>query len=176
MFWHRCFSSTETRSQHKSLNVLLNIVVLCWFIECCSKKKRKKRRYRKKGRWIHKLDTEKTVQILPFLKHLSTESNNNANSRMGISRNLNVFGSKFNELKHKLINKMVLIVVFSVHFDKYKFFPFQQMHTLLKHKMLQFLYYTAPTCFGPRGPSSGSTYQNLTKVTISLKISVKTLC
>jgi hypothetical protein len=64
---------------------------------------------------------------------------------------------------------------FSVHFDKYKFFPFQQMHTLLKRKMLQFLYYTAPTCFGPHGPSSGSTYQNLTKITLSFKISVKTL-
>jgi hypothetical protein len=38
-----------------------------------------------------------------------------------------------------------------------KFFPFQKMHTLLKHKMLQFLDYTAPTCFGPHVPSSGST-------------------
>jgi hypothetical protein len=80
-----------------------------------------------------------------------------------------------------------LIVVFSVHFDKCKFFPFQQisisinsflsnkLHTLLKHKMLQFLYSTAPTCFGPHGPSSGSTYQNLIKIILSLKISVKTL-
>jgi hypothetical protein len=42
---------------------------------------------------------EKTVQILPFLIHLGTESNNNANNRMGISQNLKVFGSKFNELK-----------------------------------------------------------------------------
>jgi hypothetical protein len=42
------------------------------------------------------------------------------------------------------------------------------MHTLLKHKMLQFLYYTAPTCFGLHGPFSGSTYQNLTKITLSL--------
>jgi hypothetical protein len=51
------------------------------------------------------------------------------------------------------------------------------MHNLLKHKMLQFLFksvpYIAPTCFGPHGPSSGSTYQNLTKVTISLKYQLK---
>jgi hypothetical protein len=45
----------------------------------------------------------------------------------------------------------------------------QRMHYLLKHKILQFLFkyffYIAPTCFGPLGPSSGSTYQNLAKVT-----------
>jgi hypothetical protein len=68
-----------------------------------------------------------------------------------------------------------LIVFFFVHFDKYKFFPFQQMHILLNHKMLQFLYYAAPTSFGPHRPSSGSTFQNLTKITLSLKTSVKTL-
>jgi hypothetical protein len=39
------------------------------------------------------------------------------------------------------------------------------MHTLLIHKMLQFLYYTAPTCFGPHGPSSGSTYHPVTRHT-----------
>jgi hypothetical protein len=59
----------------------------------------------------------------------------------------------------------------------YKILSFQQMHNLLKHKMLQFLFkglsYTAPTCFGAHGPSSGSTYQNLTKVTISLKYQLK---
>jgi hypothetical protein len=40
------------------------------------------------------------------------------------------------------------------------------------------VFYIAPTCFGPTGPPSGSTYQNLTKVTtitVSIKISVKTL-
>jgi hypothetical protein len=46
------------------------------------------------------------------------------------------------------------------------------MHTLLKHKMLQFLFYTDPTCFGPHGPSSGSTYQNLTKITLSFNICI----
>jgi hypothetical protein len=68
---------------------------------------------------------------------------------------------------------------FSVHFNKYKILSFQQMHNLLKHEMLRFLFkglsYIAPTCFGPHGPSSGSTYQNLTKVTISLELSVKAL-
>jgi hypothetical protein len=33
--------------------------------------------------------------------------------------------------------------------------------------------YTAPTCFGPSGPSSGSTHQNLAKVTVSLKYQLK---
>jgi hypothetical protein len=68
---------------------------------------------------------------------------------------------------------------FSVYFDKYEILSFQQIHNLLKHKMLQFLFkclsYIAPTCFGPHGPSSGSTYQNLTTVIISLKLSVKVL-
>ena len=36
----------------------------------------------------------------------------------------------------------------------------QQMHFLLKHKMLQFVFkiylYMAPKCLGPFGPSSGS--------------------
>jgi hypothetical protein len=45
----------------------------------------------------------------------------------------------------------------------------QRMHYLLKHKTLQFVFkyffYIAPTCFGPIGPSSGNTYQNLAKVT-----------
>jgi hypothetical protein len=54
------------------------------------------------------------------------------------------------------------------------------MHYLLKHKILQFvfkyLFYIAPTCFGLIGPSSGSTYGNLakvTKTTASLKCQLK---
>jgi hypothetical protein len=59
----------------------------------------------------------------------------------------------------------------TVHFDKYEIFLVQQMHYLLKHKILQFLYkclnvhFSAPTYFGPLGPSSGSIHQNLAKVT-----------
>jgi hypothetical protein len=56
----------------------------------------------------------------------------------------------------------------------------QRMHYLLKRKILQFVFmcffYIAPTCFGPIGPSSGSTYQNLAKVakiTVSLKYQLK---
>jgi hypothetical protein len=52
----------------------------------------------------------------------------------------------------------------------------QQMHYLLKHKMLQFVFkclYMAPTCFGPSGPSSGSIYWNLTEVPVSLKHQLK---
>jgi hypothetical protein len=59
----------------------------------------------------------------------------------------------------------------------YKILSFQQMHNLLKHKMLQFLFkglsYIAPTCFGPHGPSSESTYQNLIKVAIFLNYQLK---
>jgi hypothetical protein len=54
------------------------------------------------------------------------------------------------------------------------------MYYLLKRKIPQFVFkyffYVAPTCFGPIGPSSGSTYQNLaevTKITISLKYRLK---
>jgi predicted alpha/beta superfamily hydrolase len=50
------------------------------------------------------------------------------------------------------------------------------MHYLLKHKILQFVFkylYTAPTCFGPSGPSSGSIYWNLIEVTVSLKHQLK---
>jgi hypothetical protein len=50
----------------------------------------------------------------------------------------------------------------------------QQMHSLLKHKMLQLTLkiplYMAPTCFGPLGPSSGSIRQNLAKVTVFVEI------
>jgi hypothetical protein len=46
----------------------------------------------------------------------------------------------------------------TVHFDKYENFLFQQMHYLLKHKILQFVfkclnvYFSASTCFDPSGP------------------------
>jgi hypothetical protein len=33
--------------------------------------------------------------------------------------------------------------------------------------------YTAPTCFGPFGPSSGSTHWNLVEVIVSLKYQLK---
>jgi hypothetical protein len=53
----------------------------------------------------------------------------------------------------------------------------QQMHSLLKHKMLQFTLkislYMAPTCFGPFGPSSGSIRRNLAKVTVFVESLVK---
>jgi hypothetical protein len=47
----------------------------------------------------------------------------------------------------------------------------QQIHSLLKHKMLQLC--TAPTCFGPFGPSSGSIRRNLAKVTVFVELLVK---
>jgi hypothetical protein len=59
----------------------------------------------------------------------------------------------------------------TVPFFKYEIFLVQQMHNLLKHKILQFVFkclnvcFSAPTCFGPLGPSSGSIHQNLAKVT-----------
>jgi hypothetical protein len=59
----------------------------------------------------------------------------------------------------------------TVHFDKYEIFLVQQMHSLLKHKIIQFVFkclnvhFSAPTCFGPLGPSSGTIQQNLAKVT-----------
>jgi hypothetical protein len=52
----------------------------------------------------------------------------------------------------------------------------QQMHYLLKHKMLQFVFkylFMASTCFGPFGPSSGSIHCNLAKVIVSLKYQLK---
>jgi hypothetical protein len=52
----------------------------------------------------------------------------------------------------------------------------QRMHYLLKREILQFVFkyffYIAPTCFGPTGPSSGGTYQNLAKVT-KIRVSLK---
>jgi hypothetical protein len=62
---------------------------------------------------------------------------------------------------------------FTVHFDNFKDFC-QQMHSLLKHKMLQLTpkisLYMAPTCFGPSGPSSGSIRRNIAKVTVFVEI------
>jgi hypothetical protein len=58
----------------------------------------------------------------------------------------------------------------TVHFDKFEIFLVQQMYYLLKYKTLQFVFkclnvhFSGPTCFGPLGPSSGSTHQNLAKV------------
>jgi hypothetical protein len=53
----------------------------------------------------------------------------------------------------------------------------QQMHSLLKHKMLQFTLkislYMAPTCFDPFGPSSGNIRRNLAKVTVFVELLVK---
>jgi hypothetical protein len=60
-----------------------------------------------------------------------------------------------------------------VNFDNFKDFC-QQMHSLLKHKMLQLTVkislYMDPTCFGPFGPSSGSIRPNLAKVTVFVEI------
>jgi hypothetical protein len=72
---------------------------------------------------------------------------------------------------------MILIVVLPRILISIKLF-FQQMHYLLKYKMLQFVFkslYRAPPCFGPSGPSSGSirVHWNLTKVTVSLKHQLK---
>jgi hypothetical protein len=54
------------------------------------------------------------------------------------------------------------------------------MHSLLKHKMLQLTLkislYMASTCFGPLGPSSGSVWQNLAKVTVFVELLVKIYC
>jgi hypothetical protein len=65
---------------------------------------------------------------------------------------------------------------FTVHFDKSKAF-FQQIHSLLKHKMLQLTLkislYMAPTCFGLFGPSSGSIRRNIAKVTVFVGLLVK---
>jgi hypothetical protein len=68
--------------------------------------------------------------------------------------------------------------------SKFKAFC-QQMHSLLKHKMLQFTLkislYMTPTSFGPLGPSSGRVGWNLVKVTVFVDIiskntSLKLLC
>jgi hypothetical protein len=58
--------------------------------------------------------------------------------------------------------------------QKLKAFFCQQMHSLLKHKMLQLTLkislYVAPSCFGPFGPSSGSIRWNLAKFTVFVEI------
>jgi hypothetical protein len=70
----------------------------------------------------------------------------------------------------------VLIVVLPCILVSSKLFC-QQMHSLLKHKMLQLTlkisFYMAPTCFGPFGPSSWSVRWNLAKVTVFVELSVK---
>jgi hypothetical protein len=81
----------------------------------------------------------------------------------------------FNKKCHELQWNCQIIIFhfnccFSMHFDNFKAFFCQQMHSLLKHKMLQLTLkislYVAPTCFGPFGPSSGSIWRNLAKVTV----------
>jgi hypothetical protein len=86
---------------------------------------------------------------------------------------------------------LILIVVLPCILISMKLFCLQ-MHCLLKHKMLQFvfkcfftqlLHVSVPldhhpgayTCFGPFGPSSGSIYWNLAKVTVSAQHPMHTL-
>jgi hypothetical protein len=74
------------------------------------------------------------------------------------------------------MTQFFLIVVLPWILTRSKLFC-QQMHSLLKHKMLQLTLkislYMAPTCFGPFGPSSGSIRQNLAKVTVFVELLVK---
>jgi hypothetical protein len=67
----------------------------------------------------------------------------------------------------------VLIVALSCILISSKLFC-QQMHSLLKHKMLQLTVkmslYMASTCFGSFGPWSGSIRRNLAKVTVFVEI------
>jgi hypothetical protein len=64
-----------------------------------------------------------------------------------------------------------------IYYLSSKFFFCKQMHSLLKHKMLQLTLkiplYMASTCFGPFGPSSGSIRRNLAKVTVFVELLVK---
>jgi hypothetical protein len=73
-------------------------------------------------------------------------------------------------------NYVILIVVLPCILIISKLFC-QQMHSLLKHKMLQLTFkislYMAPICFGPFGPSSGSIRRNLAKVTVFVGLLVK---
>jgi hypothetical protein len=67
----------------------------------------------------------------------------------------------------------------TLHRNRFIFKAFvPKMHSLLKHKMLQFTLKIslcmAPTCFGPFGPSSGSIGWNLAKVTVFVELLVKT--
>jgi hypothetical protein len=71
------------------------------------------------------------------------------------------------------IYKRVLIVVLPCILISSKLLC-QQMHSLLKHKMLQLTLkislYMAATCFVSFGPSSGSIRWNLAKVTVFVEI------
>jgi hypothetical protein len=71
------------------------------------------------------------------------------------------------------IYSVILIVVLPWILISSKLFC-QQMHSLLKHEMLQFTLtislYMAPKCFGLFGPSSGSIRRNLIKVTVFVEI------
>ena len=75
------------------------------------------------------------------------------------------------------LHELFLIVVFPCILISTKLFC-QQMHCLLKHKMLQFVLrislYRAPTCFGPSWTIIREHTWSLAKVTVSLKSSVKT--
>ena len=77
------------------------------------------------------------------------------------------------KIQTKFQYSVFLIVVLPCILISTKLFC-QQMHFLLKHKMLQFTLkislYIAPTCFGPFRPSSGSIRQNLAEVTVSAEI------
>jgi hypothetical protein len=71
----------------------------------------------------------------------------------------------------------ILVVVLQCILISSKLF-WQQMHSLLKHKMLQLTLkislYMAPTCFDPFGPSSGSIHRNLAKDSLCRIISKNT--
>jgi hypothetical protein len=68
-----------------------------------------------------------------------------------------------------ILMRRILIVVLPCILISSKLFC-QQMHSLLKHKMLQLTLkislYMAPTCFGPFGQSSGSIRWNLAEVSL----------
>jgi hypothetical protein len=76
---------------------------------------------------------------------------------------------------NNFLESSMIIVLYSRNFQS--FFFCQQMHSLLKHKMLQLILkislYVASTCFGPLGPSSGSIRRNLAKVTVFVELLVK---
>jgi hypothetical protein len=85
-------------------------------------------------------------------------------------------GGKDMENRRKILFTQFITVYVSLHqfpqiFKISENFLVQQMHYLLKHKILQFVFkclnihFSAPTCFGPLGTYSGSIRQNLAKVT-----------
>jgi hypothetical protein len=67
---------------------------------------------------------------------------------------------------------ILIVVVPCILISSKRFY--QQMHSLLKHKMLQLTLkislYMTPTCFGPLRPLSGSTRRNVAKVTVFVEI------